>query len=221
MSIRDSYYFALLEVHNGRPISVKTCFKGQQGDLTTLSRTVCRCQKQPDGSLRPEYGFDDEENANCFIDPLTPRERLIILGGGHIAQPLCEFAARCDFSVTVVDDRMDFANEGRFPLAREVICDSFENAINKLHITPYDFVVVITRGHRHDANCLRALFQQREPAYLGMIGSRRRVRGLLDMLKEEGLDEERLGQICTPIGLAIGAVSPAEIAISILSQVIE
>lgn len=65
-----------------------------------------------------------------------PRERLIILGGGHIAQPLCEFAARCDFSVTVVDDRMDFANEGRFPLAREVICDSFENAINKLHITP-------------------------------------------------------------------------------------
>ena len=159
MSIRDSYYFALLEVHNGRPISVKTCFKGQQGDLTTLSRTVCRCQKQPDGSLRPEYGFDDEENANCFIDPLTPRERLIILGGGHIAQPLCEFAARCDFSVTVVDDRMDFANEGRFPLAREVICDSFENAINKLHITPYDFVVVITRGHRHDANCLRALFQ--------------------------------------------------------------
>ena len=221
MSIRDSYYFALLEVHNGRPISVKTCFKGQQGDLTTLSRTVCRCQKQPDGSLRPEYGFDDEENANCFIDPLTPRERLIILGGGHIALPLCEFAAKCDFSVTVVDDRMDFANEGRFPLAREVICDSFENAINKLRITPYDFVVVITRGHRHDANCLRALFQQREPAYLGMIGSRRRVRGLLDMLKEEGLDEERLGQICTPIGLAIGAVSPAEIAISILSQVIE
>ena len=71
MSIRDAYYFALLEVHNGRPISVKTCFKGQQGDLTTLSRTVCRCQKQPDGSLRPEYGFDDEENANCFIDPPT------------------------------------------------------------------------------------------------------------------------------------------------------
>ena len=141
--------------------SVKTCFKGQQGDLTTLSRTVCRCQKQPDGSLRPEYGFDDEENANCFIDPLTPRERLIILGGGHIAQPLCEFAARCDFAVTVVDDRMEFANEERFPLAREVICDSFENAINKLHITPYDFVVVITRGHRHDANCLRRSEERR------------------------------------------------------------
>lgn len=221
MSFRDSFYFVLMEVHNGRPISVKTCFKGQHGDLTDLSRTVCRCQRQPDGTLAPEYGFDSEKNANCFTDSMTPRERLIILGGGHIAVPLCEFAARCDFAVTVVDDRMDFANESRFPLAQQVTCDSFENAIEKLRITAYDFVVVITRGHRHDANCLRALFEQREPAYLGMIGSRRRVRGLLEMLKEEGLDEERLGKICTPIGLAIGAVSPAEIAVSILSQVIE
>ena len=221
MSIRDSYYFALLEVHNGRPISVKTCFKGQQGGLTQLSRTVCRCRKQPDGFLRPEYGFDEDEGANCFIDPLTPRERLIILGAGHIAQPLCEFAARCDFAVTVVDDRMAFANAERFPLAREILCDSFANAIEGLRITPYDFVVVITRGHRHDADCLRTLFKQTEPAYLGMIGSRRRVRGLLEMLKGEGLDEERLGRICTPIGLPIGAVSPAEIAVSILSQVIE
>lgn len=221
MSFRDAYYYALMEVHNGRPVSVKTCFKGQQGELTGLSRTVCSCQKQPDGSLSPVYGFDNGEMANCFIDSLTPRERLIILGGGHIAQPLCEFAAKCDFAVTVVDDRMEFANEARFPLAKEVICDSFQDVIEKLRITAYDFVVVITRGHRFDADCLRALFRQREPAYLGMIGSRRRVRGLLDMLREEGLDEERLGRICTPIGLAIGAVSPAEIAISILSQVIE
>ena len=169
MSFRDSFYFVLMEVHNGRPISVKTCFKGQHGDLTDLSRTVCRCQRQPDGTLAPEYGFDSEKNANCFTDSMTPRERLIILGGGHIAVPLCEFAARCDFAVTVVDDRMDFANESRFPLAQQVTCDSFENAIEKLRITAYDFVVVITRGHRHDANCLRALFKQREPAYLGMI----------------------------------------------------
>ena len=174
MSFRDAYYYALMEVHNGRPVSVKTCFKGQQGELTSLSRTVCSCQKQPDGSLSPVYGFDNGEMANCFIDSLTPRERLIILGGGHIAQPLCEFAAKCDFAVTVVDDRMEFANEARFPLAKEVICDSFQDAIEKLRITAYDFVVVITRGHRFDADCLRALFRQREPAYLGMIGSRRR-----------------------------------------------
>ena len=137
MSFRDAYYYALMEVHNGRPVSVKTCFKGQQGELTGLSRTVCSCQKQPDGSLSPVYGFDNGEMANCFIDSLTPRERLIILGGGHIAQPLCEFAAKCDFAVTVVDDRMEFANEARFPLAKEVICDSFQDAIEKLRITAY------------------------------------------------------------------------------------
>lgn len=221
MSIRDSYYFALLEIKNGRPVSVKTCFKGQKGELTSLSRTVCRCQPQPDGRLSPTYGYDEDEAANCFIDPLTPRERLIILGGGHIAQPLCDFAARCDFAVTVVDDRPAFANTERFPAAQKVICDSFAAAIAGLRITPYDFVVIVTRGHRHDAECLRALFAQREPGYLGMIGSRRRVHDLKEMLKGEGLDADLLERMCAPIGAAIGAVSPAEIAVSILSQLIE
>lgn len=221
MSVRDSYYFALLEVHNGRPVAVETRFKGQEGELTQLSRTVCRCKPNEEGILCPTLGYDEEESANLYTDPLTPQERLIILGGGHIAMPLCEFAAKCDFKITVVDDRPSFANTERFPLAEKVICDSFENAIASLRLTPYDFVVVITRGHRNDADCLRALFKLREPAYLGMIGSRRRVRGVMDMLREEGLDEERLGKICSPIGLAIGAVSPAEISISILSQVIE
>lgn len=221
MSLRDSYYYALLEVHNGRTACVETRFKGQEGELTQLSRTVCRCKPQEDGALRPTFEFDDEEDANVYSDPLSPQERLIVLGGGHIAMPLCEFAAKCDLKVTVVDDRPSFANSERFPLAENIICDSFDNAVNNLRITPYDFVVVITRGHQHDADCLRALFQQREPAYLGMIGSRRRVRGLMEMLKGEGLDEERLGKVCSPIGLAIGAVSPAEIAVSILSQVIE
>lgn len=221
MSVRDSYYFALLEVHNGRPVAIETRFKGAEGDLTQLSRTVCRCKPTPEGILRPTLDFDQEENCNLYTDPLTPRERLIILGGGHIAVPLCEFAARCDFNVTVVDDRPAFANEERFPSAERVICDSFAHAIEELKITSYDFVVIITRGHRHDADCLRALVNQREPAYTGMIGSRRRVRDLIQMLKEEGLDEERLDNICTPIGLPIGAVSPAEISISIMAQLVE
>lgn len=221
MSVRDSYYFALLEVHNGRSVAVETRFKGQQGELTQLSRTVCRCKPTEEGVLCPTFGYDEEEAANLYTDPLSPQERLIILGGGHIAVPLCDFAAKCDFKVTVVDDRPSFANAERFPLAENILCDSFENAIAGLRLTPFDFVVVITRGHRHDADCLRALFQQREPAYTGMIGSRRRVHGLLDMLREEGLDAGRLERICSPIGLAIGAVSPAELGISILSQVIE
>ena len=167
-------------------------------------------------------GFDDKQKTEKWIaEPFCKENRMLIFGGGHVSLALAEFAARTGFAVTVTDDRPSFANELRFPTAKQVLCMDFETAIEKLHVNSSDFVVLLTRGHRHDGVCLRALAKQGETAYLGMIGSRRRVRGLLDMLKEEGLDEERLGQICTPIGLAIGAVSPAEIAISILSQVIE
>lgn len=221
MSIRDSYYFALLEIHNGRPVAVETRFKGQEGDLTRLSRTVCRIKKQEDGTLRPTLGMDESEGCNVYTDPLTPRERLIILGGGHIALPLCEFAAKCDFAVTVVDDRPEFANTERFPWAKQVICGDFDAALAGLHITPYDYVVIITRGHSHDADCLRCLLRQREAAYTGMIGSRYRVSAQMQMLREEGFDAERLERVCTPIGLSIGAATPVEIAVSILSQLIE
>lgn len=155
-----------------------------------------------------------------FLEPFYKEERLIVLGGGHVALPVVEFGAKIGFSVTVVDDRPAFANETRFPLASQVVCDSFEQAIDDLHISEADYIVVITRGHRHDATCLRQLFQYQESIYLGMIGSKRRVAALKEMLKEEGLDGERLERICTPIGLSIGAITPEEIAISILAEII-
>lgn len=153
-------------------------------------------------------------------EPVLPKERLIVLGGGHIALPVCEFAAKCGFEVYVCDDRPDFANVPRFPWAAGVLCNSFENCIEELKITPYDYVVIITRGHVHDADCLRALLPGKQPTYLGMIGSRRRVKGLLEMLVAEGYSKEAIERICTPIGLSIGAVTPEEIAVSIISEII-
>jgi xanthine dehydrogenase accessory factor len=155
-----------------------------------------------------------------FMEPFYPRERLIILGGGHIALPLAEFSAKTGYSVTVVDDRPSFANKARFPFAENVICESFRKALEQLKLTAYDYIVIITRGHRHDTDCLRYILRQPETIYLGMIGSRRRVGAVKDMLKEEGFDKERIDRICTPIGLAIGAVTPEEISISILAQLI-
>lgn len=149
-----------------------------------------------------------------------PKERLIILGGGHIALPLAEFAARTGFQVTVADDRPSFANNARFPQAEEVICDSFVNIIPRLMITRNDYLVIITRGHRHDMDCLREILKLPESIYLGMIGSRRRVKAVLELLEEEGFEEDRLERVCTPIGLSIGAVTPEEISISILAQLI-
>lgn len=153
-------------------------------------------------------------------EPFSPPERLIVLGAGHIAVPVCDFAAKSGFEVYVCDDRPAFANTARFPLAREVLCDSFESCIDRLRLTRYDYVVVITRGHVHDADCLRKIFKGTQPAYLGLIGSRRRVRGLFEMLVEEGYPKEYMDRICTPIGLDIGAVTPGEIAISILAELV-
>ena len=134
--------------------------------------------------------------------------------------PVCDFAAKSGFEVYVCDDRPAFANTARFPLAREVLCDSFESCIVRLRLMRYDYVVVITRGHVHDADCLREIFKGTQPAYLGLIGSRRRVRGLFEMLVEEGYPKEYMDRICTPIGLDIGAVTPGEIAISILAELV-
>ena len=159
------------------------------------------------------------EGYAASAEPFVPEPRLIVLGGGHIALPLVEFGAKCGFSVTVVDDRPSFANAPRFPLADEVICESFERVFSKLRLDPFCFVVVITRGHRHDKMCLRELTKY-PLAYLGMIGSRNRVRTVKQALVEEGIAQERMDNICAPIGMKIGAVTPAEIAVSILAEVI-
>lgn len=149
-----------------------------------------------------------------------PENRLILLGGGHIAQPLCAIASMLDFAVTVVDDRIRFANSERFPQASQVICNSFSAAISDLGIRATDYVCVITRGHRWDGECLRRILSGTLPSYLGMIGSKRRVEGLLELLAEEGFSLEHLARIHAPIGLNINAQTPAEIAVSICAQLI-
>ena len=210
-------------LEENRAVSLETVIAGEAGEISTgLKRSLTDVIPVTDthGRSFARVTAERAEGTVTVREPVLPQERLIVLGGGHIALPVCEFGARCGFTVCVVDDRPDFANSARFPEAAQVICDSFENGIRQLNITPFDYVVVITRGHRHDADCLRVLLPGAEPAYLGMIGSRRRTKGLLEMLKEEGFDEGRLQRICTPIGLNIGAVTPGEIAVSILSEVI-
>ena len=221
--MENIYGEILKRLRESQPVALETVISGSAGQIRDgLARRLIPVVPVTDAHGRSfaRVTSDREGETITVREPMLPQERLIVLGAGHIALPVCEFGARCGFTVCVVDDRPDFANRSRFPDAALVICDSFENGIRRLEVTPFDYVVVITRGHRHDADCLRALLPGAEPAYLGMIGSRRRTRGLLEMLKEEGYDEARLKKICTPIGLNIGAVTPGEIAVSILSEVI-
>ncbi len=165
--------------------------------------------------------FAREIEGRRYVRRFVPRERLILLGGGHVARSLSKMAAMLDFAVTVVDDRPAFANHERFPEAERIVCDAFESAIRSLKLRRRDYVCVLTRGHRWDAECLRQLLAGAEPSYLGMIGSKRRVAGLFGALKDEGFDASRIGRIHAPIGLAIGAVTPEEIAVSICAQLVE
>lgn len=217
-------YAEILEkLNNGEPVSICTSIRGQEGLMVEgLKKELAAVQPQKDENERRYAAVTvcQEDEDRTIEEPVLPQERLIVLGGGHIALPVVEFGAKVGFAVTVADDRPEFANELRFPWADRVICDTFENAIKKIRITPYDFVVIITRGHRHDADCLRQILPGTDPAYLGLIGSRRRVRGLFDMLEEEGFPREKMDKICTPIGLKIGAVTPAEIAVSILAELV-
>ena len=161
-----------------------------------------------------------EIEGETYLRQFRPRERLIVLGGGHVAQPLCTFAAALGFAVTVVDDRPFFANQARFPEAEGIVCNSFPAAIKSLDIGEGDYVAVITRGHRYDADCLRAILPGIMPRYLGMIGSKRRTIGLLNLLEEEGFSRALLDAIHTPIGLEIGALTTQEIGISIVAELI-
>ena len=156
-----------------------------------------------------------------YLRRFRPEERLLLLGAGHIAQPLCRYAADLGFTVTVADDRPDFANSDRFPEAAAILCDSFPAAIAAFGVGPGDYVAVITRGHRWDADCLRTLLPGPMPRYLGMIGSRRRVTGLMRLLEEEGYSPEALGAVQAPIGLDINALTTREIAFSIAAQLIQ
>ncbi len=158
-------------------------------------------------------------SVELFIEVLKPSPTLLIAGAGHIALPLAQMGTMLDFRVVVIDDRPTFANPERFPQADEVIAGEFERTLRDFPIDKETYMVIITRGHAHDMECLRQVLDS-SAAYIGMIGSRRRVKGVFQLLKEEGYSEESIARVHAPIGLEIGAQTPAEIALAIMGEII-
>ena len=163
--------------------------------------------------------FNMKEKKSLIIEPFIPKPRLIVFGGGHIAMPLSEFASKVNFAVTIIDDRPFFANSIRFPRATKIVCESFENSFSLLNLRESDFVVIITRGHRYDGLVLREVLKH-DLSYVGMIGSKRRVKGMMEELLAEGFSRDKLIQVNSPIGLDINAITPDEIAFSIIAELI-
>jgi xanthine dehydrogenase accessory factor len=155
---------------------------------------------------------------DVHIDPLEPDPHLYVLGAGHVGFHLARMAATAGFHLHIVDDRVKFANAERFPGA-DVIVEPIPDWLHRAEIPSTAYVVVVTRGHQHDLDAIRAL-AARDLRYLGLIGSRAKVARIYEFLSAEGMPVECLDRVHAPIGIDIGAVTPAEIAVSILAQLI-
>jgi xanthine dehydrogenase accessory factor len=157
--------------------------------------------------------------AELFIEPFVPPPVLLIAGAGHIAVPLAALASIMKFSVSVTDDRPSFANRERFPGAKQVLVGDIEVTLRNYPITPRTHIVLVTRAHAHDVQGLRAIIDS-PAAYIGMIGSQRRVWAVFKLLHEEGVSAEKLARVHAPIGLDLGGSTPEEIALAIMSEIV-
>ena len=176
----------------------------------------------PDGS-RLSRQHPDKSGQPSYQVMLEVHERpatLLIVGGGHIGKALATIGHLCGFSITVVDDRPDYANPERFPEADHVLCGDFVEMLRDFPIDANTYIVCVTRGHKHDEISLRQAVDS-PAAYVGMIGSKRRVGAVLRHLIDDGIDPEAVARVHTPIGLDIGAETPEEIAVAIMAEVIQ
>lgn len=152
-------------------------------------------------------------------DLYFPQKKLIIFGGGHVAQPLAEIASILGFVTVVIDDRADFVSTERFPRADKLICASLPAGLPEDEVNSLTSVVIITRGHQYDRLCLKSVIHSKA-CYIGMIGSSGKVRQTFQSLMAEGISKKTLEKVSAPIGLDLGGQKPGEIALSILAEIV-
>jgi xanthine dehydrogenase accessory factor len=153
-----------------------------------------------------------------FVEPILPQPMLYLFGGGHVSIAVAKAASAAGFGIGVIDDRETFANGERFPMA-QLFYTSYEEAFEKLKPSASTYLVIVTRGHKDDMRVL-AWAARTEARYIGMIGSKRKVISVYKALEQEGYKPEEFERIYAPTGLEIGALSPEEIAVSIVAELI-
>ncbi|MFN7914592.1 MAG: XdhC family protein [Vicinamibacterales bacterium] len=172
-----------------------------------------------DDDFAQETGLICGGQMSVYIEPIEPSPELYVIGAGHVGAQLALMAHDVGFQVHVVDDREKFASRERFPNVAEVVTEDIPAWLGRTNLPPHAYVVIVTRGHNNDLDALRAL-APRDLRYLGLIGSRAKVARITDQLLAEGMAPDALKQVHAPIGLDIGAVTPQEIAVSILAELI-
>lgn len=156
---------------------------------------------------------------SVFIEPVVPQPRLFIFGAGHISKSISKVATLAGFDTVVIDNREAFANRDRFPDASEVFAEEYEEVFPKLNIRDTSYLVIVTRGHRDDMRVLRWAVGT-NAKYIAMIGSKRKTIGVVKELEKEGIARSAFERVSAPMGLEIGAITPEEISISVVSEMI-
>lgn len=188
----------------------------ESGDIDSEERRkIHEGAKSVEKTCNKEY-----EGGRLFCEVLSGSPHLVVCGGGHVGVAIVRLAKLLSIPVTVIEDRPLYANHAREAQADHVICDSFEHGLEQVEGGPDTYFVIVTRGHRYDKDCLEIILKKTY-AYLGMMGSRSRIRLLKKVMKEEGYSAERLDTMHAPIGLSIASETPEEIAVSILGEIIE
>lgn len=156
---------------------------------------------------------------SIFLEVVEPDQTLVICGAGHIGLALSLIVKLLGWRVVVIDNRRAFADRARLPHVDQIVCDVYVRALGKLPIDKKTHIVIVTHGHAFDAECLEASLKT-SAGYIGMIGSRTKIQAVFDHLKRKGIAATRLKKVHTPVGLAIGAQSPEEIAVAIAAELV-
>jgi xanthine dehydrogenase accessory factor len=191
---------ALNVIKNQEPMLFNFMFHGSNG-VTTDDHPICG------GAME------------VFIEPVIVGPTLFIMGAGHLGQALAKIGKTTGFRVIVTDDREEFANSQKLPDADEIHISDFDKVAHEIKVDESSHIVIVTRGHQYDKQVLGA-FIRSKVAYIGMIGSKKKVKEVFKDLMNEGIEKELLDQVYAPIGLDIGAQTPSEIAVSIMAEII-
>jgi len=172
-------------------------------------------------NANPEYdnGLICGGSLDIFVEPILATPTALILGGGHVGRNVARVAKIAGFDIVVADDREAFANRERFPEAAETHAGAWDEVFPRLSVSNHTYLVLATRGHKGDLDCLRWALTT-EARYVGMIGSKRKLIEICKVLEREGVSAERIERVHSPIGLDIGALTPEEIAVSIVAEMI-
>lgn len=225
---KDNPYFEAMSamILAGRGGAEVVAIDPSKNDFSVGARFLVNDAGQPIAALgvdanrfHAEWPTDSQSRCGIAWLPIAARSPLLIVGAGHVGQAVAQIANTLDFDVIVADDREKYANPTRFPPDARLLVGDIGRSLKEYSVDPHTYCLIVTRGHSHDEEALYHLID-RSARYVGMIGSRRKIRLIFEDLQRRGVDREKLAKVYAPVGLAIGSQTAAEIAVSIVAQLV-